>query len=171
MLSVSDQASNFAMSTLTRYQSGCIEHPLAWSVTRSVTTALHSWLPDRCADSTGCNQYCVLRRVTLTTSIAAPAGALRITTEFGVLNVLPGQIAVVQRGMRFSVALPGGPARGYVLEVFGGHFALPDLGLIGASPAVQFLRQSAAFVMLLDLGLIGALLEPTAIGEAISDVL
>ena len=62
-----------------------------------------------------------------------PAGALRITTEFGILNVLPGQIAVVQRGMRCSVALPGGPARGYVLEVFGGHFALPDLGLIGGA--------------------------------------
>lgn len=56
---------------------------------------------------------------------------LRITTEFGILNVPPGQIAVIQRGMRFSVALPTGPARGYVLEVFGGHFTLPDLGLIG----------------------------------------
>ena len=80
----------------------------------------------------------------MTTTIAAPAGALRITTEFGVLNVLPGQIAVVQRGMRFSVALPGGPARGYVLEVFGGHFALPDLGLIGASAAVQLAGHPAA---------------------------
>lgn len=47
------------------------------------------------------------------------------------MNVPPGQIAVIQRGMRFSVALPEGPARGYVLEVFGGHFTLPDLGPIG----------------------------------------
>ena len=58
--------------------------------------------------------------------------------------MLPGQIAVVQRGMRFSVALPGGPARGYVLEVFGGHFALPDLGLIGAPSAAQLVWHPAA---------------------------
>jgi len=63
--------------------------------------------------------------------ILPPAGALRITTEFGVMNVPPGQVAVVQRGMRFSVALHAGVARGYVLEVFAGHFTLPDLGPIG----------------------------------------
>jgi len=40
--------------------------------------------------------------------------------------------APVRRGLRFAVALAGGAARGYVLEVFGGHFALPDLGPIGA---------------------------------------
>lgn len=60
------------------------------------------------------------------------AGRLRITTEFGRLDVAPGEIAVVQRGVRFAVALAGGPARGYVLEVFSGHFTLPDLGPIGA---------------------------------------
>lgn len=37
----------------------------------------------------------------------------------------------LQRGMRFSVGLLSGPARGYVLEVFGSHFTLPDLGPIG----------------------------------------
>jgi homogentisate 1,2-dioxygenase len=57
-----------------------------------------------------------------------------VTTEFGLLDVAPGEIAVVQRGMRFSVALADGPARGYVLEVFSGHFRLPDLGVIGAAP-------------------------------------
>ena len=56
-----------------------------------------------------------------------------MTTEFGLLNVAPGEIVVVQRGMRFSVALADGPARGYVLEVFSGHFRLPDLGVIGAT--------------------------------------
>ena len=61
-------------------------------------------------------------------------GALRLTTEFGLLAVAPGEIAVVQRGMRFAVALADGPARGYVLEVFSGHFVLPDLGPIGAHP-------------------------------------
>lgn len=59
-----------------------------------------------------------------------------MTTEFGVMAVPPGFCAVVQRGMRFSVALPAVgdgevAARGYVLEVFGGHFQLPDLGPIG----------------------------------------
>ena len=43
-------------------------------------------------------------------------GTLLITTEFGLLRVAPGEVAVIQRGMRFSVALTDGPARGYVLE-------------------------------------------------------
>jgi homogentisate 1,2-dioxygenase len=38
---------------------------------------------------------------------------------------------VVPRGVRFSVSLLDGNARGYVLEVFQGHFCLPDLGPIG----------------------------------------
>jgi homogentisate 1,2-dioxygenase len=61
------------------------------------------------------------------------AGLLKVTTEFGILAVRPGEIFVVQRGIRFSVALQDGPARGYILEVFGGHFQLPDLGPIGAN--------------------------------------
>ncbi|KAK5976672.1 hypothetical protein GCK32_014480, partial [Trichostrongylus colubriformis] len=35
-------------------------------------------------------------------------------------------------GIRFSVAVDG-PSRGYVLEVYGTHFQLPDLGPIGAN--------------------------------------
>lgn len=57
-----------------------------------------------------------------------------MTTEFGLLDVLPGEICVIQRGMRFSVGLQGtNAARGYVLEVYSGHFELPDLGPIGDS--------------------------------------
>lgn len=63
--------------------------------------------------------------------ICALPGDLLLTTEFGLLAVSPGEIAVVQRGIRFSVALTSGPARGYVLEIFQGHFTLPDLGPIG----------------------------------------
>lgn len=59
------------------------------------------------------------------------AGSLLLTTEFGLLEVSPGEVVVVQRGIRFSVGLTAGPARGYVLEVFQGHFTLPDLGPIG----------------------------------------
>src|SRR5690606_19802460 len=46
-------------------------------------------------------------------------GRLRIASEFGVLEVEPQQIAVIPRGVRFAVALPDGPARGYVCENFG----------------------------------------------------
>ena len=45
--------------------------------------------------------------------------------------VSPGEICVIQCGMRFSVALVGGAARGYMLEVYGSHFVLPDLGPVG----------------------------------------
>ncbi|KAI0492182.1 hypothetical protein KFK09_026448 [Dendrobium nobile] len=60
-------------------------------------------------------------------------GRLWITTECGRLQVSPGEIVVVPQGFRFSVGLPDGPSRGYVAEVFGTHFQLPDLGPIGAN--------------------------------------
>jgi homogentisate 1,2-dioxygenase len=56
---------------------------------------------------------------------------LWIKTEMGRLQVRPGEIVVLQLGIRFAVELPDGPSRGYVLEVFDGHFQLPDLGPIG----------------------------------------
>ncbi|XP_063895343.1 homogentisate 1,2-dioxygenase [Helicoverpa armigera] len=59
-------------------------------------------------------------------------GTLKITTEFGRMTVAPNEIAVIQLGMRFAVAVDG-PSRGYILEVFDGHFKLPDLGPIGAN--------------------------------------
>ena len=52
-------------------------------------------------------------------------GRLHITTELGRLSVAPGEAAILPRGLRFSVALPDGTARGYVLEVFGGPFSCP----------------------------------------------
>ena len=42
----------------------------------------------------------------------------------------PGEIVVIQRGIHFSVVLEG-PSRGYILEVYNGHFKLPELGPIG----------------------------------------
>ena len=48
------------------------------------------------------------------------------------MHVAPQEICVIQRGLRFSVALHEGAARGYILEVFHGHFELPYLGPIGA---------------------------------------
>ncbi|RDX57412.1 homogentisate 1,2-dioxygenase [Lentinus brumalis] len=58
-------------------------------------------------------------------------GRLDIQTEFGRLMVRPGELVVVQRGIKFKVGLPDGPSRGYILEIFGSHFELPDLGPLG----------------------------------------
>jgi len=64
--------------------------------------------------------------------IVPQEGALRLTTEFGRLDVAPGQIGVVPRGVRFRVEVAG-PSRGYVCENYGAAFRLPDLGPIGAN--------------------------------------
>ncbi|PIK47754.1 putative homogentisate 1,2-dioxygenase [Apostichopus japonicus] len=64
--------------------------------------------------------------------IVPQQGSLYITTEFGKLKVDPNEIVVIQQGMRFSVAITE-PSRGYILEVWDGHFVLPDLGPIGAN--------------------------------------
>lgn len=65
--------------------------------------------------------------------IVPQQGALDIQTEFGPLLVQPGEIVVIQRGLRFRVELPDGPSRGYILEVWGTCFELPELGPLGAN--------------------------------------
>ncbi|CAM1511988.1 Fc.00g095010.m01.CDS01 [Cosmosporella sp. VM-42] len=65
--------------------------------------------------------------------IVAQQGSLEIQTEFGRLLVRPFEIAVIPRGIRHRVTLPHGPARGYILELYQGHFALPELGPIGSN--------------------------------------
>lgn len=65
--------------------------------------------------------------------IVPQQGHLEIATEFGVLEIEPQQIALIPRGVRFTVALPDGAARGYVCENFGAHLRLPELGLIGSN--------------------------------------
>lgn len=65
--------------------------------------------------------------------IVPQQGALDIQTEFGPLFVQPGEIVVIQRGLRFRVELPDGPSRGYILEVWGSCFELPELGPLGAN--------------------------------------
>ncbi|KAI8370288.1 hypothetical protein BD560DRAFT_352115 [Blakeslea trispora] len=80
--------------------------------------------------------------------IVPQQGALDIVTEFGKMMVSPNEIAVIQRGIRFSVNLPDKEARGYILEVFGAHFELPDLGPIGANGLANprdFMTPVAAF--------------------------
>ncbi|KAL2208560.1 homogentisate 1,2-dioxygenase [Sarocladium strictum] len=60
-------------------------------------------------------------------------GRLDIQTEFGRLMVRPGELFVIQAGMRFTVKLPDGPARGYIQEVYGSHYELPELGPMGSN--------------------------------------
>lgn len=77
--------------------------------------------------------------------------SLRIQTEFGLLHVHVGDICVIPRGVVFTVDILNSIsshssssecdadattpllARGYILEIFKGHFELPDLGPIGSN--------------------------------------
>ncbi len=60
-------------------------------------------------------------------------GRLTLLTELGVLELDPGQIAVIPRGLKFSVLLRDDAARGYVGEIFARHFELPGRGPAGAN--------------------------------------
>jgi homogentisate 1,2-dioxygenase len=80
--------------------------------------------------------------------IVPQLGRLRVPTELGVLEVAPGEICVVPRGIKFRVELPEGPVRGYVCENYGPAFRLPELGPIGANGLANprdFLTPVAAF--------------------------
>ncbi len=76
--------------------------------------------------------------------IVPQQGELAVWTELGKLHVKPCEILVIPRGIAFSInwhdnqsaaASNGGAAfaRGYVCELFKGHFELPNLGPIGAN--------------------------------------
>ncbi|KAJ9320326.1 hypothetical protein DTO027B5_8579 [Paecilomyces variotii] len=66
--------------------------------------------------------------------IAPSVGALDIQTELGRLLVRQNEFAVIPRGVKYRVTLPEGkPARGVTLELYQGHFQLPDLGIIGST--------------------------------------
>ncbi|HZI08920.1 MAG TPA: homogentisate 1,2-dioxygenase, partial [Myxococcus sp.] len=47
------------------------------------------------------------------------AGKLRLVTELGVLELAPGDVGVVPRGVRFRAELPEGPVSGYICENYG----------------------------------------------------
>jgi homogentisate 1,2-dioxygenase len=65
--------------------------------------------------------------------IVPQLGRLGIATELGVLVLEPQEIAVIPRGLRFTVELLDGEARGYICECFGAPLRLPDLGPIGSN--------------------------------------
>jgi homogentisate 1,2-dioxygenase len=64
--------------------------------------------------------------------IVAQQGRLVITTELGVLDIAPGEIALLPRGLAFRVAVEE-PTRAYVAENYGAPFRLPELGPIGSN--------------------------------------
>ena len=75
-------------------------------------------------------------------------GRTRFVTELGLVEVAPGEIAVIPCGVRFRVELPDGPSRGYVCENYGAMFRLPELGPLGSNGlanARDFLTPVAAY--------------------------
>jgi homogentisate 1,2-dioxygenase len=68
-------------------------------------------------------------------------GSLTIYTELGVLEVKPGDVCCLPRGLKFRVEIgesgtessAAKSARGYICENYGQQFRLPDLGPIGAN--------------------------------------
>ena len=60
-------------------------------------------------------------------------GRIRLATECGLLDVAPGEIAVIPCGMKFRVELLDAASRGYIAENHGAALRIPDLGPIGAN--------------------------------------
>jgi len=60
-------------------------------------------------------------------------GALRLVTELGILEIAPGEIAIIPRGVKFRVELMEDSARGYLAENYGALLRLPELGPIGSN--------------------------------------
>jgi homogentisate 1,2-dioxygenase len=80
--------------------------------------------------------------------IVPQLGGLRLRTECGMLDLTPGDIGVVPRGLKFAVDLLERSARGYVCENYGAYLDLPERGPIGANclaNARDFLYPVAAY--------------------------
>ncbi len=65
--------------------------------------------------------------------IVPQESGLVLATELGRLEVGPGEIAVIPRGVRLRVELAAESARGYVCENHGAPLRLPELGPIGSN--------------------------------------
>jgi homogentisate 1,2-dioxygenase len=80
--------------------------------------------------------------------IVPQVNGLRLRTECGVIEVAPGEIVLIPRGLKFAVDLIADNARGYVCENYGAYFELPERGPIGANclaNARDFLYPHAAY--------------------------
>ena len=103
--------------------------------------AIYVYLCQKSMTNTGRNSY--LYNSDGDFLILPQEGSLEIRTEMGKLLVKPGEFCVVPRGIVFAVNLMQGNVktgddntttwRGYMLEVFKGHFVLPELGPIGSN--------------------------------------
>ena len=60
-------------------------------------------------------------------------GGLLLHTECGILDVAPGEISVIPRGIKFRVVLQDDEARGYICENYGTAFELPERGPVGST--------------------------------------
>lgn len=70
--------------------------------------------------------------------IVPQQGTLEVITEVGKFNVPPGEICVIPRGFVMQINTVSSTesnaiSRGYLLEIYHGHFQLPDLGPIGSN--------------------------------------
>ena len=109
--------------------------------------------------------------------IVAQLGAIRFCTEFGIIDISPGEIAVIPRGVKLRCELPAGPARAFICENYGGSFTLPERGPIGANclanprdfltPVAAYEDRDAASVLVVKWG--GALWQ-TALNHSPLDV-
>lgn len=80
--------------------------------------------------------------------LIAERGSLRIATEMGRMDIAPGEMALIPRGVKFQSDPIDAEARGFICENFGLPFRLPELGLIGSNGlanAADFLIPDAAF--------------------------
>jgi homogentisate 1,2-dioxygenase len=80
--------------------------------------------------------------------IVPQQGRFTAHTECGILELGPGEICVIPRGMKFRIELPDGKSRGYVCENYGAPFALHERGPVGSDGFANdrdFLSPVAAF--------------------------
>ncbi len=80
--------------------------------------------------------------------IVPQQGRLLFFTELGRIELAPGEICLIPRGLKFRVELLDPEARGYICENYGLQFRLPDLGPIGANGLANprdFLTPVAAY--------------------------
>jgi homogentisate 1,2-dioxygenase len=80
--------------------------------------------------------------------IVPQEGTLECRTELGWLRAEPGTVLIIPRALKFALGLAEGKGRGFVLEVFGRRFRLPERGPIGSNglaDARHFLAPAASF--------------------------
>ncbi len=80
--------------------------------------------------------------------IVPQTGTIECRTELGWLRVPVGSFAIIPRGIKFAIGFAEGEGRGWMLEVFGRRFRLPERGPIGSNglaDARHFLAPTASY--------------------------